>query len=109
MDESGDRLFEIHADFCSIFSNPKRLKIIWLIGDEEKSVGEIARETGMVDHTVSQHLRVMKDRGAVVSRKEGRAVYYRVANPNFLKGLHHIRAGLAEEHEKRGRAIGAET
>jgi len=107
MDEHTDELFEIHARFCSVFSNPKRLKIIWLIGDQDKSVGEIAKDAGLSESSVSQHLRVMKDRDAVVSRKEGRTVYYRVANRSFLKGLKHIRAGLIEEHEKKSKTMRA--
>ena len=105
MDEHTDELFEIHAGFCSVFSNPKRLKIMWLIGDHDKSVGEIAKDAGLPESSVSQHLRVMKDRNAVVSRKEGRTVYYRVANKNFLKGLKRIRAGLIEEHEKKSKTM----
>ncbi len=108
MSGESDKLFEIHADFCTVFSNPKRLKIIWFIGAEEKSVGEIAGELDLAESAVSQHLRVMKDRGAVVSRKESRTVYYRVANRNFLKGLKNIRKGLMEEHEKRSETIGME-
>jgi DNA-binding transcriptional ArsR family regulator len=107
MDEHADELFEIHARFCSVFSNPKRLKIMWLIGDQDKSVGEIAKEAGLPESAVSQHLRVMKDRNAVVSRKDGRTVYYRVSNRNFLKGLKHIRAGLIEEYEKKSKTMRA--
>ena len=105
MGENSDKLFEIHAEFCSACSNPKRLKIMWLLGDGDKSVGEIARDAGIPESSVSQHLRVLKDRGAVVSRKEGRIVYYSVANKNFLRGLRYIRKGLAEEHDKKTRVM----
>jgi len=107
MGDISDKLFEIHAEFCSACSNPKRLKIMWLIGEGDKSVGEIAKDVGIPESAVSQHLRVLKDRGAVVSRKEGRIVFYRVANRNFLNGLMSIRKGLSEEHEKKSRAMKA--
>jgi ArsR family transcriptional regulator len=105
MTDLSDRLFEIHAEFCSACSNPKRLKIMWLLGEETKSVGEIARDAGIPESSVSQHLRVLKDRGAVVSRKEGRVVCYSVANKNFLRGLTYIRKGLSEELEKMSKVM----
>jgi len=69
------------------------------------SVGGIARELGIPDHAVSQHLRVMKDRIAVKSRKEGRTVYYRVANPKFIEACELIMGGLVEEYEKINQGI----
>jgi hypothetical protein len=39
----------------------------------------------------------MRDRGAVNSRREGHAVYYRIANPKFVKGAQLIREGVLEE------------
>ena len=41
-----------HADFCSIFTNPRRLMILKSLGDGEKSVGDIAKEVGIPDYTV---------------------------------------------------------
>jgi len=105
MDDSSAGIFECQANICSVFSNDKRLMILWLIGEGEKSVGAIAKEAGLSDVAVSQHLRVMKDRGVVVSRKEGRSVLYRIANPKFLRGIQLIREGLVEESAKRNRTL----
>ena len=92
MDEHTDELFEIHARFCSVFSNAKRLKIMWLIGDKDKSVGDIAKEAGLSESSVSQHLRVMRDAGLVIDEKRGYYVHYRL-NEQAL-------AGWREEIEK---------
>ena len=37
-------IYEMHAEVCSVFSNPKRLEIINVLRDGEKTVGELARE-----------------------------------------------------------------
>ena len=90
-------IFEIHADFCGVLANSTRIMIMWLLADGEKSVTELADS---LDHSVpniSQHLRVMRDKGAVLTRKEGHSVYYRISNPKFLQGYMLIREGILEQ------------
>lgn len=91
-----DKIAEFHANFCAIFAVGNRLRIMWFLGLDERNVGEIARYVGITTQNVSQHLRMMRDRGAVVSRREGNVVYYRVSNPKFLEGARLIREGLIE-------------
>ncbi len=98
-------IFDIHASFCSIFSSPVRLKIMWLLGEGEKTVTELADKLGLNIPNVSQHLRIMRGQGAVATRREGRAVYYSISNEKFLKGARLIREGLVEELDKK-RAAG---
>ncbi len=95
--DSYEDIFELHASFCAIFASPTRLKIMWMLGKEEKTVGELAQMLGLSLPNVSQHLRIMKAQGAVRSRRDGRSIYYRVTNPKFLAGAKLIREGLMEE------------
>ncbi|MFP3983102.1 MAG: ArsR/SmtB family transcription factor [Desulfurivibrionaceae bacterium] len=94
-------IFDIHANFCSIFSSPLRLRILWFLGEEEKTVTELARELEVAVPNISQHLRIMRDQGAVDTRREGRTVYYKLANSKFLQGVRLIREGLKEELNKK--------
>jgi DNA-binding transcriptional ArsR family regulator len=89
-------LFQKHAETCCIFCNQKRLMIMWVLGDREKSVGEIARELDLSPQAISQHLRLMKDRGVVASTRRGRQIFYRMANPKFLEAHRIIRSVLVE-------------
>jgi DNA-binding transcriptional ArsR family regulator len=89
-------LFQKHAETCCIFCNQKRLMIMWALGDKEKSVGEIARELDLTPQAISQHLRLMKDRGVVASTRRGRKIFYRMANPKFLEAHRMIRSVLVE-------------
>lgn len=95
-------IFEIHAAFCGIFSSPIRLRIMWFLGSEERRVGELVRALDLAIPNISQHLRIMRDQGAVQTRREGRTIYYRLANTKFLQGARLIREGLIEELRKRG-------
>ncbi len=101
-------LFDVHAQFCRVLGDPKRLRIMWLLDDGERSVGELAEALGVTLQNVSQHLRVMRDKGAVTRRKEGQTAYYRIANPKFLAGAKLIREGLREEFGHRVRLVGLE-
>jgi DNA-binding transcriptional ArsR family regulator len=89
-------LFQKHAETCCIFCNEKRLMIMWALGERQKSVGEIARELDLSSQVISQHLRLMKDRGVVASTRRGRQIFYRLANPKFLEAHRMIRSVLVE-------------
>lgn len=93
-------LFEIHADFCSVLCNPTRVRIMWFLADGETSVTDLATTLGLPVPNVSQHLRIMRDRGAVRMRKDGQKVYYRVANPKFIEGYKLISEGIREERDR---------
>jgi DNA-binding transcriptional ArsR family regulator len=97
-------LFRLHAQFCSVFSHETRLRIIWLLGEGERCVSDIASELNLSVQNVSQHLAVMRDRGAVAYRKCGQKVCYSIANPKFFKGFMLIRAGLLDLYQELGRA-----
>ncbi len=90
-------IFQVHADFCSVLSNTTRLMVMWLLADGEKSVTELANALEISVPNVSQHLRIMRDKGAVLTRKEGQSVYYQISNPKFIEGCRLIREGILEQ------------
>ena len=75
---------------------------MWALGEGEKTVGELAEIIGSSLPNTSQHLRLMRSQGAVKTRRDGRSIYYRVANDNFLRGCRFIRRGIVEENARRG-------
>ncbi len=95
--KSEQAIFEIHADFCHVFSSATRIKILWLLADGARSVTELADALELSVPNVSQHLRIMRDKGAVLTRKEGQNVYYRISNPKFVQGYMLIREGILEQ------------
>lgn len=80
-------LVALHAAFCTIFSSPVRLQIMDLLGNSEKSVGVLAEQLKVSMANISQHLRLMRNQGAVNFRRDGKTVYYRVANQKFIEEL----------------------
>jgi ArsR family transcriptional regulator, virulence genes transcriptional regulator len=66
------------AALCGVFGNPSRVLILWTLGERELSVGDIATIIECSLQNTSQHLRRMKDKGILASRREGNTIYYRV-------------------------------
>ena len=76
---------EAQASICSVFSNARRVMILWILLDREMSVGDIAGSVGATLQNTSQHLRLMKDKGVLTSRREGHTIYYRIAENELMK------------------------
>jgi ArsR family transcriptional regulator len=94
-------LCEIQADFCGVFTNPERIRIMLVLEDGEMSVGDIAQRLQISMPNLSQHLRLMKDRLCLSSRKEGKHVYYRITSALFLQAMLLIRQGLQDAEKGR--------
>jgi len=94
--EKERRLAERQAQFCGAFSSPIRLQIMLLLGEGDYAVGEIAEALDYPMPLISQHLRLMRDKGCLGSRKEGKRVFYYVANRKFLEALQLLREGMRE-------------
>lgn len=77
--------YELHARMCSLMANPKRLEIIDILSEGEKSVEELTQAMGLNKANVSQHLTLMREAHLVTARKEGLHVYYRLANPKIVE------------------------
>lgn len=91
-------LLRLHAEYCKVVANEHRLAILYALDEKERSVGDLAHELGLTLANVSQHLRVMKARGLVAGRRDGRVIHYSVANPKLVAACHLIREALVEQH-----------
>jgi ArsR family transcriptional regulator, virulence genes transcriptional regulator len=95
-------LFLMHSELCKALASEHRLAILYALKDGERCVGDVAAEIGISVHNVSQHLRILKQRQLVRSRKEGQTVYYSITNPKFIEACTLIRQALLEEHQAEG-------
>ena len=93
-------LFERHAEMCKVFSNASRLMILHILREREMTVAAIAEKLGVALGTVSPHLLMMKQRGVLLSRKQGNQVFYRLANPKMLLAFDLIREILHEQMQQ---------
>ncbi|MGI6075674.1 MAG: ArsR/SmtB family transcription factor [Pyramidobacter sp.] len=78
------------ADTFKHLSDPNRLRIFWALCHGEECVINISALTEMSSPAVSHHLRILKNAGLIVSRREGKEVYYRTADTETACTLHEI-------------------
>lgn len=104
-EEQNRRVFELHARICRTFSHPKRLEILNLLRQGELPVGELAERMGVSLANVSQHLAILRDRGVVMTRREGVNVYYRVADPRIIQACNLMRDVLFEQLARSGQLV----
>jgi len=94
--EAKQRLFELHAELCSMMANPKRLAILQSLHGGERSVSSIAEELETSISTISQHLRLLRGKNVVETRKDGQTVYYRLRDPRMIDACNIIRGVLLD-------------
>lgn len=79
MDERRSRVFDELAVVGKAFGSARRLELVELLAQGERSVDELARAAGMGVTTVSAHLQVLKASNLVATRRQGTRVHYRLA------------------------------
>ncbi len=65
-------------DPMRVVAAPIRRQILRLVWDRERAAGEIAANFTVSWPAVSQHLRILRDAGMILERREGRSRFYRV-------------------------------
>ena len=66
-------------------SSPKRLEMIDILGQGERSVETLARETAQTIANCSRHLQILKQSSLVEPRKEGTRAFYRLADSEVAR------------------------
>jgi len=81
------------AELLKALSNPQRLRVMCMLIDSEKTVGEINAEIELSQSALSQHLAVLREGGWVQTRRESQNVYYSVTEGpvyKLIQTLHDI-------------------
>ena len=81
--------FRTVATLMKQMDDPSRLRIFWILCHVEECVIDIAAMAGMSSPAVSHHLRNLKASGLIVSRREGKEMYYKAADTDIAQKLHH--------------------
>ncbi|GAB5441674.1 MAG: metalloregulator ArsR/SmtB family transcription factor [Fuerstiella sp.] len=73
------------AECLKTVAHPVRLRMVQLLLDDQYTVGELAADCQVPDNVASEHLRLMQRTGLLGSERDGRRVYYHVAEPHLRK------------------------
>lgn len=98
--EAKDRLYDAFARTAKALSSPKRVELVELLAQGERSVEALAEATGMGVTNTSAHLQVLARSRLVETRKEGTRVFYRLSGDDvaaFVSALRDLtRSRVAE-------------
>ncbi len=71
--------------FLRMVSNTTRLKILCILTEGERRVGEIQEMLGAKRSYISQQLKFLKSNGYLTNRREGTQIYYKLVDPKFIR------------------------
>ena len=86
----GPEAFQIVADLFKQMGDLSRVRIFWLLCHCEECVINISSLMEMSRPAVSHHLKQLKMTGLIISRRDGKEVYYKAADTVQAQMLHHM-------------------
>lgn len=84
------------AEMFSVLGDQTRLRVITSLLHGELCVTDIAVATGVNRTTISHQLRVLRNNAMVERRREGKVVYYRIANDTLTHMLELVAPGMCK-------------
>lgn len=92
----------VKAELFRVLGHPVRVRILELLRDGERTVGDLQAQLGMDSSGTSQHLAALRRAGVVEGRREGTSVHYRAKDPRVFQLLEVARqiltSSLSETH-----------
>ena len=88
-----EKLYDL-AELFKIFGDSTRIRILYVLFEAEMCVCDIAEVLGMTQSAISHQLRLLKQAKLVRNRREGKTVYYALADDHvrtiIFQGMEHI-------------------
>ena len=84
------------VELFKLLGDSSRIRIFWLLCHCEECVINLSAMVQMTSPAVSHHLKLLRAMGLVVSRRDGKEVYYKAANAELSHLLHHMIEKMVE-------------
>jgi ArsR family transcriptional regulator len=105
-DAARETIQQLKAEFFRTLGHPARLRVIGLLRDGEKTVGQLQAELGIDSSGASQHLAAMRRAGILEARKEGTSVHYSVRDPRIFQMMESARQVIGSHLEETQALLG---
>lgn len=109
-EQTGAPKHELFAELAVVgkaFANEKRLQLLGVLTQGERTVEVLARTAGLGVTTVSSHLQILKLSGLVTSRRDGTRIFYRLAGDDVAALFVALRSVAARRSTNVDRALEA--
>ncbi len=91
---SFDLLINRASDVFQALSHPLRLSICFELSTAEQSVSQLCDTLCQPQHSISQHLALLRKQNVVSARKQSRQVFYEISDPHVQKVLNCIKSEI---------------
>ena len=82
-----DPVYVVKAQLFRVLGHPVRIRMLELLTDGERTVGQLQAELDLDSSGTSQHLAALRQQGILDSRRAGTSVYYRIRDPRVSQLL----------------------
>lgn len=100
-------IYRIKAEFFRLLGHPARVRILELLREGERAVGELQAALDLDSSGTSQHLTAMRRQGLLESRRAGNSVYYHVKDPRIFQLLETAKQILTAQLEETQELLGS--
>lgn len=97
----------LHERICSALGDPTRILILYLLAEKGMYVNEIAEALGIPQSSASRHLRILRERSLVATRRKGTAVLYSLQDGRIIQALDLMRDILKAQLRSEARLTSA--
>ena len=112
-----DPVYVVKAQLFRVLGHPVRIRILELLSEGERTVGDLQAQLQLDSSGTSQHLAALRQQGVLESRRAGTSVYYSIRDPRVsqllavarqiltsaLTDSHALLGHLADESPERSR------
>ena len=96
-DSSNDETLYQLADLFKVFGDPTRIRILAILSKQELCVQDIADSLSMTQSAISHQLRILKQNKLVKSRREGKSIFYSLADDHVRTIINQGREHIEED------------
>jgi ArsR family transcriptional regulator len=100
-------VLQLHAEICAGLADPNRILILYELSQSPRNVTELATNLKMPQPLVSRHLKVLRERGMVLSERHGTVVEYTLADGRLIQALDLLRDVLRDVLSRRAELVQA--
>ena len=98
-------ILALEADFCAALSDPTRIYLLYALSEKPLNVTELTNELNIPQPTTSRHLKILRERGLVDTKRQGTVIIYHLTDQRVIQALDLLRAAMRDRLTQRANLI----